>query len=358
MVRLGLYLLLIVVTISACTTPFPFDQYDYTLESLELGVAFPPVANAQEREFTTMHLDELGMTTLRINQQWALREPTRDQYNWDPLTGRIQGLRASGKEIFLTIDMKEFPRWTDALSLGELEAEFRQFISLLLAQFGSDIRYLQYGNEWNWEIDEYRNGSDDEFIALSTALHDEVRTLPVHDRPAVVLGSISIGGLRGIAFSQGGIDNVYFDGQPLYTDAELHEAEVALPQAVPRMRAIIGAIPFDVVDLHLYDDFWNWPTYVSAFRELAEEAGRGPSTYDIVTSEFGGPHPYLEPTSEWYRAKRLVEYVHALDALPVELALYFKLVESPGATVAHPNSYLLDRRLEPTLTYEVIRRFR
>ena len=355
--RRGSVVLALIALVSSCATPFPYDNFDHQLDSLELGIAFAPVGDAQQRAFTIAAMDELSMTAVRFSQTWSLREPTNDAWNWTPLTSRVTELRAAGKEILLILEIKDFPAWTDALSPAELESEFREYAAGLLALIGADLSYIQYGNEWNWEIDSYRSGSDDEFIALANILFDEVQSLPPSDRPVVLLGSLSIGALRGIAFAQDRIDNVYFAGEPLYGAGELAEADVALADEVPRMRTIISAIDYDAVDLHFYDDHWSWQIYLDAFLQLVGEAGKSPTGVPIVVSEFGGPHPEMEPSGENYRAERLIEYVHAIDALPVDLAFYFKLVEERGSDIAHPNSFLYDHRLRETPSLEVLRLF-
>jgi hypothetical protein len=168
---------------------------------------------------------------------------------------------------------------------------------------------------------------------------------------------LSIGALRGIAFAQDRIDNVSFQGEELYGEDDLAEADAALVDEVPRMRDIISEVNFDAVDLHFYDDVWNWSIYMDAFTQLVSQAGKNLDGIPIVVSEFGGPHPELEPKNQNYRAAQLVEYVRTLDALPVELALYFKLVESSGPYIVHSNSYLYDRNLRSTPSFEVMRRF-
>lgn len=356
-VFLSLLVSVLIAGLSGCTTPFPYDDYDYTVDSLELGIAFPPVGNAEQLQFTIGAMTSLNMTMIRFSQTWSLREPENDAWNWAPLAARVAKLGAAEKEIFLSLELKEFPDWTHGLSLDELKSEFREYISLLLSLYGENLSYIQYGNEWNWEIDQFRSGDDAEYIALANILYEEVQALSADRRPTVVLGSLSIGALRGIAFAQDRIDNVSFQGEELYGEDDLAEADVALVDEVPRMRDIISEVKFDAVDLHFYDDVWNWSIYMDAFTQLVSQAGKNLDGIPIVVSEFGGPHPELEPKNQNYRAAQLVEYVRTLDALPVELALYFKLVESSGPYIVHSNSYLYDRNLRSTPSFEVMRRF-
>jgi hypothetical protein len=341
--------------------PAPFDYtpeaYDYAIDTLELGIAFPPNGNQVQRAFTTQQLAVLSIDRMRIAQRWSLREPERDDFNWAPLESRMDDFSAAGLELFITLEMKGMPDWLAGLGEAERANAFRAYAAALLSRYGGDIAFIQFGNEWNWEIDAYFDGNDDEFVRFANVLYDEVMKLPAHARPTVVLGSVAIGGLRGLAIAQGRLSNVYFDGTPLYTEEELNEAHAAMLKALPRYQRIVDGVRFEAVDLHLYDDFWNWEVYRDSFAALLSEAGKDLADYRILASEFGGPHPDIEPSEEGYKADRLVSYVQTLDDIGIEHAYYFKLVEEPGSGIAHPNSFLIDRNLELTPAFEVMKRF-
>ena len=347
-------LLLSILLLGACSSsaPPPADP----LPALPLGIAFPPVGDAEQRAFTVDQLDALGVRHVRIGQRWAFREPERDAYNWGPLEARIASLSAAGVNVFLTLELKGWPEWLEALPPAEREAEFREYVRDLLARVGAGLEWVQFGNEWNWEVDRYAGGDLGTYVRYANILHDEVERRAASERPGVVLGSVSIGGLHGLALLQGRIDNVVFEGGPLYSPQEIAEAEREGPAALAAFRTVAGEIRYDAVDLHLYDDVWNWPAYRDAMEHLLAESGRDPDAFAYLVSEFGGPHPSLEPAGEAFAAERVEAYVRTLADMDVERAFFFQLVEEPGAEIAHPNSFLVDRDLRRTASFDVIAR--
>ncbi len=343
--------LFLLVALAGCSAAGP-DEPTLAPEGLSLGVAFPPSASADERAFTTSRLDALCAPHVRFGQRWVLREPERDRWVWGPLDDRLSGFAAAGVQVFLTLELKGMPGWLAALSPEEREAEFRQYVRALLERAGSRLAAVQFGNEWNWEVDRYLGGDTDAFVRLAAVLSQEVGRLPEAERPDVVLGSLSIDGLRALAFAQGRIDNVVFDGQPLYSDDQLAEARAASAELQARYRAVFGGVEADAVDLHLYDDVWNWPLYREAVEQSLREVGKRPEDVAFVVSEFGGPHPTLEPGGEAFRAERVRQYVSALGEMDIDRAYYFKLVEEPGADIAHPNSFLVAADGESTEAFD------
>jgi hypothetical protein len=197
---------------------FEANAYDYTIEDLALGIAFPPNGNVEQRDFTVEQLTALSIDRILIGQAWELREPERDQFNWAPLDARMD--------------------------------RFREYVAAFLRRYGTDVEFIQFGNEWNWEIDEFLNGDDAAFTRFANILYTEVMKLPPDARPTVVFASVAIGGLRGVAFALTELDNVYFDGVPLYGEEELAAADRATPEAIERYRTIVENVNFEAVDLH------------------------------------------------------------------------------------------------------------
>ena len=351
--RLALAVLLL---LGACSThpPEAAPDGDPAPAGLVLGVAFPPVADAEERAFTLAQLDALGVRHVRIGQRWALREPERDRFARRPLEDRVAGLAASGVRVFLTLDLRGMPDWLVPLPPDEQEAEFRAYVREMLARVGGGVAAVQFGNEWNVEVERYAGGDVAAYVRWSNVLYDEVQRLPATERPEVVLGSVSTGGLHALALLQGRIENVVFEGGPLYTDDEVAAARRDGPAALAAFRAVAGGVRYDAVDLHFYDDVWNWAAYREAFERLMREAGRDPGGVAFVASEFGGPHPTLEPGGEAFRADRVRAYVRTLGEIGVERAYFFKLVEERGAPIAHPNSFLLDADLRRTAAFDAL----
>jgi hypothetical protein len=250
-----------------------------------------------------------------------------------------------------TSDSLQFPFDDYDYSINSLE------LGVALQLYGSTIAYIQLGNEWNWELDEYFYGNDELYIRLSNILFVVLEAMTIENPPRVLLGSLSIGGLRAVAFASGSLDNVTFPKGDLYSQEDISRADALASTMIPRMEEILGQVNYHGVDLHLYDDYWNWPIYMEELQNLSNQTGKDTQEYFYVASEFGGPHPELEDDTQAFRAIRVNEYVHALDHLPLQWALFFKLVEDPGPGVAHPNSFLLDQELRETLSYEMLRRF-
>lgn len=143
--------LAVLLLLSACSTHPPEGAPDDggapRSESPVLGVAFPPVADADERAFTVAQLEALGVRHVRIGQPWAFREPERDRFMWRPLEDRVASLSAAGVEVLLTLDIKGAPDWLDSLPPGEQEAEFRAYVRELLRRVGGGVAAVQFGNE-------------------------------------------------------------------------------------------------------------------------------------------------------------------------------------------------------------------
>ena len=178
-------------------------------------------------------------------------------------------------------------------------------------------------------------------------------TMGYENRPIVVLGSISIGGLRALAFNQDRIENVYFDKEKLYSSDDISQYEPMIIKTSERTSKILKECKYDIIDIHLYDDYWNWHHYVNAINHISDEVD-----IPIIVSEFGGPDPDMEPQDDKYRANQLYYYVKTLEDINIEIAYYFKLHEHTSRdTIFHPYSYLIDRDGNTTETYETLRKF-
>ena len=65
------FLILITFIVSSCTTSkdnFPYDDSSYSLNSLKLGVAFPPVTNQESIEWTVEKLNGLKLKSVVIHK--------------------------------------------------------------------------------------------------------------------------------------------------------------------------------------------------------------------------------------------------------------------------------------------------
>jgi len=193
------------------------------------------------------------------------------------------------------------------------------------------------------------------YLSLNNAAYSAVQAASPDHRPVFVLDSVSTAGLRAAAFHLGLITNIWFDGIPLYSKDEISAALLSIETVYIRISTVLSGCSFQAVDLHFYDDYWNWQLYRDIFSTYLESAGKALSAFELIAAEFGGPHPEMEGHSPSLQAERVISYIHTLDDIGVSLAYFFKLAE--GGEAVHPNTFLIDSSLHTNEAYEVMRRF-
>lgn len=192
------------------------------------------------------------------------------------------------------------------------------------------------------------------YIALGDIVYDEA-TQVSGQRPEVGLAPLSTEGLSAVAISQNSMGNVYFDGKPLYTQAQLEGFDKQ--GYLDQVKSVLSGIRFESIDIHLYADYWGWEIYIDALKRALTDAGKPPN-FPLITGEFGGAHPVLGSLDEVMQAKCIISYVHTMDDLQIRDAYFFKLVEKPNHDNQFWNSYLIKyNSLKKTIGYEVLRRF-
>lgn len=364
--------LVLIITIQlSCTTglsdSFDYEKYNYTTDSLELGIAFPNSTNLEALNSSIAYMQTLGINWTRIGEHWNYREATKDTYTWTPLETRLTQYNNANIKVLLTIETHEWPSWLgldDATSTRdetETLAEFREYIADLLALYADKIERIQVGNEYDWEIDTYFNGKEEAYIAYCNILYEEVQKLPLADRPDVVLGSIAGAGSAALALDQNLISSIHIG------EIEVYQTTIADYLNLPtenrmtyRIENVLANANFDYLDFHLYDDYEQWPLYLTAYKQALTNTGK--ADMDIIVSEFGGPYPESlysifggEP-AESLLAEKLVSYVHTLDDMDILEAYFFKLNQTNSGQ-AHPDSYLVTSNDRKTFSFEVLRRF-
>ncbi len=299
-----------------------------------LGISFPPVADADQRAFTAPLLEELGVTHIRIGENWANREPENDRFNWAPLDGRIEWAEKYGLEVLLTIQSNG-PEWACAASnekscvYGDY-AEFQAYVEALFQRYANRISKVQFGNEWQTEW--WYLGTAEQFTEASNIVYRAARDYS--PQTVMVLGGFTTISLRGLAACAGLVDSVYDDGGNLYDDKffTTYCQSAEFRKGVDRITYVLEHAQYDELDIHLYDDAEKWPIYVEHFSSLVNQP--------IIVTEFGGPNVNMEPRSESYQAERLARYIRTIDELGIEEAYFFKLVEGSG-NPAHAISGLI-----------------
>jgi hypothetical protein len=333
-------------------SPQPKGQ-DVPLKHTRLGISFPPVRDAKQRELTLKHLKELGVSLIRFAESWKLREPEKGRFKWRGIDDRLSWASENGISVLLTIQ-SDGPDWACKPGRNEKSAvfrndeDFRRYVSLLLKRHGDKIDKIQFGNEWQSEW--WYVGTKEEFVRFNNIVHDEIGKRGLETK--VVLGGFTTSSLRFLACREGLVDRVRGD-KKIFTRGEVLKmlSSGKGKKAIERAEYVLKHARYDMIDVHLYDDVEDWEAYVKAIRRLVPDK-------PILTSEFGGPHLDWEEYSDEYHAKRVEAYIRKIDALKIVEGYYFKLVQGGGATPQHQKSGLLTERLRKKPAYDVFRRFR
>lgn len=295
--------------------------------SLPIGLAFPPISTASGLAFTIKQMDALDMTLIRIGTNWAHREPEPGVYYWDPLDERINALHENGASIMLTIPASG-PDW----ACGDVSANetcvfqdtdaFRAYVTALLTRYDGKLDKVQFGNEWD-SLSWYP-GTPEEYAASANIVFDVVQE--VSPETTVVLGGLTAAYPLYVTACENR-ETLSFDTMELKTNADLQDRiqrqVCSRDELTARVAHVLAHARYDMLDLHLYDTSEYWPQFVAVIKTLSDAP--------LIISEFGGPSSAFEHYSRSYHAQRLEQYLLTLDALPIEEAYYFTLVDSPGA---------------------------
>ncbi|PCJ57244.1 MAG: hypothetical protein COA73_11000 [Candidatus Hydrogenedentota bacterium] len=311
--------------------------------TVELGLSFPPMADSSQLVFTQQEMTNLGVSLLRFDERWADREPTEDAYNWAPLDARMQFIANNGYTAMMTI-VANGPAWACSgvsnpqSCVNTDNNDFKQYIEDLLQRYPNQLAKIQYGNEWTtpfWYV-----GSEVEFVVVANILYTAVQTYS--PQTEVVLGGISIGGLRLAAACNGYLagETLCVEGTTFNVDA-FQATECGMPanaDQLTRLDYVFQNANYDLVDLHLYDDPEYWSQYVAAVNDLYNDVNPKP----IIISEFGGPDLLCETYSDQYQADRLEVYILKIaNDLNVREAYFFRLVQDASANPIHVESGLM-----------------
>lgn len=357
--------LILTLLLVPCPEAVPEKPVPAAPSDMRLGAAYPPVRDREEIQDTIAAVRDLGLSSVRIGCDWSLREPKKDSYSWAPFEARLRAFADAGISVLVTLETHEWPAW---LPEGDPEhddprtlSEFREYVRDLLESYGSLISRIQFGNEWNWEIDDFFGGSEEAYVAYANILAREVRRYRKttgKDGPTIVLGSFFA--RSALAFDRGLISEVRIEGRSVYGNQV--RKYTALPpeeRMTARVRAVVSAAEFEMLDVHFYDDYPDWPLHLRAFLDSVREI-RGPDPVPVLAGEFGGPYPVeLYPEfgtpSPDLLALRLSEYVRTLGSIGIVEAYFFRLRQGENH-VPHADSFLLDREGGRTPAYEAMRR--
>lgn len=352
-IHLWKLLLFAAYSVASCNrAPVIDPNASYDLNITSLGLSFPPVADDEQRAFTAPILEELGVTSIRIGEDWSLREPQEGEWNWGPLDKRMAWISENNLDIFLTIQSNG-AQWACQSPMNErscvyqdLEA-FSSYLSQLLARYPGHIRWIQFGNEWQSEF--WYAGSAEQYVMAHNALYQTVKG--IDSTIQVVLGGFTTISLRFMSACAGNQFAFNNDEGELFDQTNLPElcASQEFKDVLDRITYVLNHADYDQIDLHLYDDPEAWEIYLAHFKTL--------SSVPIIVTEFGGPNLNLEPKDDEYQAQRLEDYIRTIDSLGIEHAFYFKLVEGTN-NPAHASSGLMKRNNQKRKpSFEVFKAF-
>ncbi len=327
-------------------TPGPRARSAYGDSGIMAGLSFPPFSGGDQIAFTLDKLDRLSLDRIRIALDWGDREPVRGRFYWEPLDARMTAAREHHVSVFLTLSSTA-PEWAllepgrDGACLMDEEA-LKVFLEALLTRY-DNIDKIQFGNEWEAGSEGGTTYTDslsvEKFLVYTNLLYDGVREFSPRTR--VVLGGLTrtyplaeyflkrgaYPDLSGLTLARG------FSETYLKERMDRSGADYEARGIKGNVEYILENARYDILDIHLYDDPENWPAYLSVL----------PKDRPIIVSEFGGPNSEWEKTDASYQARRMEDYLNAIEALPVSEAYYFKLVDSDASY--HRDSGLFDKRL-------------
>lgn len=293
---------------------------------------------------------ELGITHIRIWEDWGQREPSKGTYKWEALDSRINYADEQGYSVFLTLKpvgthgdeimwycKPETANLNSCVFTEEGETEFRKYVELLMTRYAGKIDKIAFSNEWDstWHF----VGSAEEFTTYSNEVYDI--TKEVSPGTEVVIGAMTKNPFRYAALCEYNLlDEAYLNDGTKVTGSQLQQfcSDVDNKEKFERVKYVLDNAKYDYLDIHLYDDPEYWAEYVRALKLMA------PAGKPILSSEFGGPRDgdkRYTPEDETWQASELVKYMQKLVELDFVEAYYFKLVQYEGVGIGHPLTGLM-----------------
>lgn len=121
-------------------------------------------------------------------------------------------------------------------------------------------------------------------------------------------------------------------------------------QALERIHHVLNNSKYVLIDIHLYDDYWNFEAYEDVINYLVPNAS-------LICTEFGGPNLLWENIwndySPYYHANHLKKCIEEIHSLDIDIAYFFKLVSSGSASQMHQESGLINTILMMKGSYYV-----
>jgi hypothetical protein len=329
------------------------DLEGVSIDNFRMGLSYPPLKNEQQRKFSKNHMEKLNIDLVRTGVSWSYIEANEGHFTWSGFDKRMQFFNENNIDILLTIS-SDGPEWnvdqkTPESSTYKNITAFEVFLQALFTRYADyNIHKIQFGNEWP---NEYQFiGTAEQYVNYSNTVY-EIANETIPDT-TFVLGGIATANLR-IAAAYYNYTDFYRIGTnaTILTGAELEGlmASEFVKDGVARVNYVLANASYDELDLHFYDDYENWGTYVTMMNDLVPGV-------PIIVSEFGGPNLSWEKYTRDSQARHLMESIETLDGIGIEEAYYFKLTQG-GAIPQHRKSCLVGSTVTIKPAYYIMQAF-
>lgn len=287
-----------------------------------VGLYFPPIASPADMHLALQHSKTLGVKSVRFSENWKLREPTQNVWNWAGLDYRIDSLHNAGISIFLTVE-SDGPAWRCGIKnprscvYNDLRV-FSAYVDTLVRRYKGRISYMQFGNE---SFSSYwYAGASSEFVTSANAFYLAVKA--ADPGVTVVLSGMQSSAIHDLAVCQYGRSIPSRNSQGELVSAASWCADSTNKAMLQRIGFIFACTWYDMVDVHLYDNMEYWKEYLDVVRY------RFPGRI-LMATEMGTPNKRYEPQDDAYHAARVGLLLSILPSLKLYEAFYFKMVEYP-----------------------------
>jgi len=312
------------------------------------GISYPPIQNQEQIDFTIDHMKKLDSELVRFSTTWKIREPVKGEYSWNGLDKKINSFYRNDISILLTINSIA-PEWecdvkNEQSCTFKNSENFRLFIRELVKRYSGKIDKIQFGNEWNTEW--HFVGTAEEFTEYTNIVYEETKKYSPNTE--VVLGGVTRSVPLYLVVCEGQDTLKY----PLYFNAgakQVSKAEAyeGCSGSKQKVEYVIKNAKYDLVDLHMYDEYENWDEYYNALKKQVD--------VPIIVTEFGieeGFSPKYNPGES--HSKQVEKAMQKLESLGVPEAYYFNLIDGLS-TGPHKNSGLITQALKEKPAYYVFK---
>lgn len=321
-------------------------------KDIELWISFPPVTDEEQRAFSKLHLDNLGVKSIRIGEDWTFRESIKWEFNWNPLDKRLTWAKENNYSIFLTVQAR-WPDWACSDIINEQSCVFKdtdnfeKYIKELARRSNGMIDYVQFWNEW--QSDYWYAGTPEQYIKAQNTVYTLFKEYSPETQ--VALWWFTTVSLRALAACNGAVKEVYADDGIILKGENLEKickSNTAIKD-LTKIKTVLTEANYDIIDFHLYDDYSKWGIYIDNFKELYKTIYKDAT---FIITEFGGPNLYVVQYSDRLQAADLQKYIETLNELWIEKAYYFSLIE-PLNNPVHIKSWLITETLELKESYDL-----